>query len=206
MSEAERTGSTTSSSRDASPAWRSSSATFPRPPTTSSTPSSPPSRRPATPSSIRGPAPAGPRAARSPHGMRAVAADPEPVRAARGHRLPHRARVRPCLTRRSRSWRRRGASTCRSASTSRSSTRRAAPRAARPVVVDQFIWPRDADAPGRKIYRCAACEAALGGPEERVAPVDEVDLAKLGLERGTAAPEPLGDAAARTSCRPRRSG
>src|SRR5918995_338788 len=34
----------------------------------------------------------------------------------------------------------------------------------RPVVVDQFIWPRDADAPGRKMYRCAACEAALGGP------------------------------------------
>ncbi|HEX2767421.1 MAG TPA: hypothetical protein VHR55_12395 [Candidatus Limnocylindria bacterium] len=52
----------------------------------------------------------------------------------------------------------------------------------RPVVVDQFIWPRDADAPGRKIYRCAGCEAALGGPSERVAPVDEVDLAKLGIE------------------------
>ncbi|HEX7225362.1 MAG TPA: hypothetical protein VF367_07270 [Candidatus Limnocylindria bacterium] len=63
-----------------------------------------------------------------------------------------------------------------------------------PVVVDQFIWPRDAEAPGRKIYRCTACEAALGGPEERVAPVDDVDLAKLGLERAAAAPEPLGDA------------
>ncbi|HUF07013.1 MAG TPA: hypothetical protein VMP86_06455 [Candidatus Binatia bacterium] len=53
----------------------------------------------------------------------------------------------------------------------------------RPVVADQFIWPRDADAPGRKIYRCTGCEASLGGPEERVAPVDDVDLAKLGIER-----------------------
>ena len=64
----------------------------------------------------------------------------------------------------------------------------------RPVVVDQFIWPRDADAPGRKIYRCAACEAALGGPEDRVAPVDEVDLAKLGIEPRDVPPEPIGEA------------
>ncbi len=63
----------------------------------------------------------------------------------------------------------------------------------RPVVVDQFIWPRDAEAPGRKIYRCAACEAALGGPEERVAPVDEVDLAKLGIEPRDAPPDPVGE-------------
>jgi hypothetical protein len=52
-----------------------------------------------------------------------------------------------------------------------------------PVVADQFIWPRDADGPGRKIYRCAACDVAVGGPEERVAAVDEVDLAKLGITR-----------------------
>src|SRR5918995_3409398 len=64
----------------------------------------------------------------------------------------------------------------------------------RPVVVDQFIWPRDADAPGRKMYRCAACEAALGGPEDRVAPVDEVDLAKLGIEPRDVPPEPIGEA------------
>jgi hypothetical protein len=51
----------------------------------------------------------------------------------------------------------------------------------RPVVAEQFIWPRDGDDPGRKVYRCAACDAAIGGPEERVAAVDEVDLAKLGL-------------------------
>jgi hypothetical protein len=64
-----------------------------------------------------------------------------------------------------------------------------------PVVVDQFIWPRDADAPGRKIYRCAACDASVGGPEDRVAPVDQVDLAKLGIERPAgAAAEPGGDA------------
>jgi hypothetical protein len=65
-----------------------------------------------------------------------------------------------------------------------------------PVVVDQFIWPRDADAPGRKIYRCTACEAALGGPEERVAPVDAVDLAKLGIEGAEPEPEPMGEAVA----------
>ena len=64
-----------------------------------------------------------------------------------------------------------------------------------PVVVDQFIWPRDADAPGRKIYRCAACDASVGGPEDRVAPVDQVDLAKLGIDRPAAAEaEPAGDA------------
>jgi hypothetical protein len=55
----------------------------------------------------------------------------------------------------------------------------------RPVVADQFIWPRDGDAPGRKVYRCAGCDASIGGPEERVAPVDDVDLAKLGIERGS---------------------
>jgi hypothetical protein len=65
-----------------------------------------------------------------------------------------------------------------------------------PVVVDQFIWPRDADAPGRKIYRCAACDASVGGPEDRVAPVDEVDLAKLGIDRpATDVDEPPGDGA-----------
>ncbi|HEX2883239.1 MAG TPA: hypothetical protein VHQ42_01575, partial [Candidatus Limnocylindria bacterium] len=50
-----------------------------------------------------------------------------------------------------------------------------------PVVADQFIWPRDGDVPGRKVYRCASCDASVGGPEERVASVDELDLAKLGL-------------------------
>jgi hypothetical protein len=50
-----------------------------------------------------------------------------------------------------------------------------------PVVADQFVWPRDGDVPGRKVYRCASCDAAVGGPEERVASVDELDLAKLGL-------------------------
>ena len=54
----------------------------------------------------------------------------------------------------------------------------------RPVVADQFIWPREGDAPGRKLYRCVNCDASIGGPEERAAEVDEVDLAKLGIERG----------------------
>jgi len=62
-----------------------------------------------------------------------------------------------------------------------------------PVVVDQFIWPRDGDGPGRKIYRCAACDASIGGPDERVAPVDAVDLAKLGLGSGV---DDAGDATA----------
>jgi hypothetical protein len=52
----------------------------------------------------------------------------------------------------------------------------------RPVVAEQFVWPRDGDAPGRKIYRCESCDLSRGGPEERSAPVDEVDLAKLGIE------------------------
>ncbi len=53
----------------------------------------------------------------------------------------------------------------------------------RPVVAEQFVWPRDGDAPGRKIYRCEYCDLSRGGPEERSAPVDDVDLAKLGIER-----------------------
>ena len=60
----------------------------------------------------------------------------------------------------------------------------------RPVVVDHFIWPRDGDAPGRKVYRCSGCDASLGGAEERVAAVDDVDLAKLGIEKEGPAPEP----------------
>jgi hypothetical protein len=52
----------------------------------------------------------------------------------------------------------------------------------RPVVADQFIWPRDAPAPQRKIYRCANCDLAVGALPERVAPIDENDLTKLGLD------------------------
>ena len=62
-----------------------------------------------------------------------------------------------------------------------------------PVVGEQFIWPRDGDAPGRKIYSCGSCDLAIGGPQERVAAVDATDLAKLGIERETheAEPEPI---------------
>ena len=63
------------------------------------------------------------------------------------------------------------------------------PTCNRPVVVSEFVWPRDGDAPGRKVYRCAACDVSLGGPEERVAAVDDNDYAKLGLEP-PAAPAP----------------
>lgn len=55
----------------------------------------------------------------------------------------------------------------------------------RPIVVDQFVWPRDGDAPGRKVYTCPGCDASLGGAPERVAAVDDIDLAKLGLEPAT---------------------
>jgi len=71
------------------------------------------------------------------------------------------------------------------------------PTCNRPVVVSEFIWPRDASAPGRKVYRCAACDIAVGGPEERVAPIDEADYAKLGLEPpAPAAADPTADPAA----------
>jgi hypothetical protein len=53
----------------------------------------------------------------------------------------------------------------------------------RPVVGEQFIWPRDAEAPSRKTYRCGGCDLSVGGGEERVAPVDAADLAKLGIQR-----------------------
>jgi hypothetical protein len=63
----------------------------------------------------------------------------------------------------------------------------------RPVVGDQFIWPRDGDAPGRKVYRCPSCDLSVGGPEERVAPVDEMDLAKLGIDAPRAISESPAD-------------
>jgi hypothetical protein len=66
------------------------------------------------------------------------------------------------------------------------------PACNRPVLVEEFIWPRDGDAPGRKVYRCTACDISLGGPEERVAAVDEADYAKLGLEP----PSPTGESSA----------
>ena len=61
----------------------------------------------------------------------------------------------------------------------------------RPVVAEQFVWPRGSDAPARKVYRCEACDVAVGGPVERSAPVDELDLAKLGIDHEP--PEPALD-------------
>ena len=71
---------------------------------------------------------------------------------------------------------------------------------------EQFIWPRDADAPGRKIYRCANCDISVGGPAERVAPVDDIDLAKLGIERPVAAVEAMPETSPRTRTCHRRGG
>jgi hypothetical protein len=70
------------------------------------------------------------------------------------------------------------------------------PTCNRPVVVEEFIWPRDGDAPGRKVYRCTACDIAIGGADERVAPVDEADYAKLGLEPPAASDPPAVEPAA----------
>jgi hypothetical protein len=56
----------------------------------------------------------------------------------------------------------------------------------RPVLGEQFIWPHDGTPAGRKVYRCPACDISVGGPEERVAPMDETDLAKLGIETAEA--------------------
>jgi hypothetical protein len=68
----------------------------------------------------------------------------------------------------------------------------------RPVVGEQFIWPRDGDAPGRKIYHCPNCDVSVGGPAERVAPIDDADLAKLGIDRPVEQEPvlPVGDPAA----------
>lgn len=60
----------------------------------------------------------------------------------------------------------------------------------RPVVADQFIWPRGAPVPARKTYGCSNCSAAVGGPEERSAEVDAIDLAKLGIELSGGGAEP----------------
>jgi SAM-dependent methyltransferase len=67
----------------------------------------------------------------------------------------------------------------------------------RPVVGEQYIWPRDASSPRRKIYRCANCDLATAGAAaiERVADVDEVDLAKLGIDVASATPDSAGTAA-----------
>ncbi len=65
----------------------------------------------------------------------------------------------------------------------------------RPVVGEQFIWPRDDDAGGRKVYRCPSCDISVGGPAERVAPIEESDLTKLGIDRRSSASRPPAQAA-----------
>ncbi len=45
----------------------------------------------------------------------------------------------------------------------------------RQVVVDEFVWDGDADAPFRKIYRCPACRDQVGGPESRSVATDGAD-------------------------------
>jgi hypothetical protein len=45
----------------------------------------------------------------------------------------------------------------------------------RQVVVDEFVWDGEAEAPFRKIYRCPACRDQVGGPESRSVPTDGAD-------------------------------
>ncbi|HET7678266.1 MAG TPA: hypothetical protein VFK38_10500 [Candidatus Limnocylindrales bacterium] len=49
------------------------------------------------------------------------------------------------------------------------------PTCGRTVVVDEFIWDGDADAPFRKSYRCTTCRDQVGGGEHRTAPTDAGD-------------------------------
>jgi hypothetical protein len=128
-------------------------------------------------------------------GMRAVAADPSPfaLMAAQGFLLaPDPAAIDAAFAQLAAS--RRVDVPLRQHIEELYATRCAACRS--PVVGDQFVWPRDGDAPGRKIYRCPSCDLSVGGPEERVAPVDDVDLAKLGIERPAAEDPPMGDPSA----------
>jgi hypothetical protein len=116
------------------------------------------------------------------HGMRAVSADPSPFAqlAAQAFLLaPDPAALDAAF--KSLSASRRVDVPLRQHIEELYATRCAACR--RPVVGEQYIWPRDTDAPSRKIYRCAGCDISIGGGEDRVAPVDETDLAKLGIER-----------------------
>lgn len=116
------------------------------------------------------------------HGMRVVAADPSPFAqlAAQAFLLaPELAAIDAAFTQLAAS--RRVDVPLRQHIEELYATRCATCR--RPAVGEQFIWPRDADAPGRKIYRCTFCDTAVGGPQERVAPIDDADLAKLGIDR-----------------------
>ncbi len=49
------------------------------------------------------------------------------------------------------------------------------PACGRWVVVDEFIWDGDAEAPFRKSYRCAGCDQRTGGRGQRSASTDELD-------------------------------
>ncbi len=48
----------------------------------------------------------------------------------------------------------------------------------RTVVVDEFIWDSEAEAPFRKSYRCTACRDQSGGGEQRSTPTDADDVAR----------------------------
>lgn len=130
------------------------------------------------------------------HGMRAVAADPSPFAQLAAHAFllaPEPGAIDVAFAQLSAS--RRVDVPLRQHVEELYATR--CPSCRRPVVGEQFIWPRDGDAPARKVYRCAGCDLSVSGPQERVASVDEGDLAKLGIERpatGTDGAGPAPDA------------
>ncbi len=49
------------------------------------------------------------------------------------------------------------------------------PTCGRAVIVDEFVWDGDADAPFRKSYRCTTCRDQVGGGEQRTAAADAAD-------------------------------
>ncbi len=108
---------------------------------------------------------------------------PEPLRPAGRAGLPagpragrHRCRLRPAAPPRA-------ASTCRCASTSRSCTPRAAPPAGGRWSASSSSGPATATRRGARSTAARTATSPIGGPVERVAPVDDTDLAKLGIER-----------------------
>jgi hypothetical protein len=52
------------------------------------------------------------------------------------------------------------------------------PACRRPVIVDEFIWEGSAEAPARKVFRCAFCREQQGGQEQRSLPLDRDDVAR----------------------------
>ncbi len=125
------------------------------------------------------------------HGMRAIAGDPSPFAQLAGRALlqaPDATIVDAALTQLATS--RRVDVPLAQHLEELYATR--CPACRSPVVAEQFIWPRASGAPARKVYRCEACDVSVGGGPDRSAEVDDLDLAKLGIERAGPSSDLLG--------------